>query len=184
MSKCGNQKLKILYLLQLLYDKSDQTHPVTMEQMLAYLAENGVAAERKSLYSDIEALRSFGVNVVLRKSKPSGYYLEGSRGKRSRSNLIGRHIAGKPRKNANAPSRPVELECGGTLAPAVAKSLGGQTAPKPGANGLYHVAGCAAITPQFYAWLFYYGEEVRLLAPPDAVEHMQAQLQRALALYS
>ena len=39
------------YLLQ----NSDEEHPVTVHQMIQYLESNGIAAERKSIYDDIEA---------------------------------------------------------------------------------------------------------------------------------
>jgi len=75
MAKSPNQKLKLLYLMQLLTEKTDEAHPVTMDEIIAYLASNGVSAERKSLYDDIEALRRYGYDVEMTKSRPCGYYV-------------------------------------------------------------------------------------------------------------
>ena len=75
MSKSPNQKLKLLYLAQLLTEQSDADHPVSMETILRHLAANGIAAERKSLYADIDALRTFGLDIVMTKARPAGYYL-------------------------------------------------------------------------------------------------------------
>lgn len=76
MSKSYNQKLKILYLMQLLLDNTDEQHPVSMDQIMGYLNSHGVAAERKSIYDDIEALRLFGLDVCLvRKTPMTGYYI-------------------------------------------------------------------------------------------------------------
>lgn len=78
MAKAFNQKLKILYLLQMLFQKTDENHTVSMQQILQMLEQNGISAERKSIYDDMEILRQFGFDIMFRKSQPTGYYL-GSR---------------------------------------------------------------------------------------------------------
>lgn len=75
MPKSPNQKLKLLYLAQLLLEKSDAAHPIPMDAIIRHLAANDIAAERKSLYDDIEALRTFGLDIGMTKAKPGGYYL-------------------------------------------------------------------------------------------------------------
>ncbi len=79
MAKNPNQKLKILYVLQYLQHNSDEAHPVSIKQLIAYLLTQGIPAERKSLYDDLEALRLFGLDIVTTKTGgQTGYYL-GSR---------------------------------------------------------------------------------------------------------
>lgn len=184
MSKCGNQKLKILYLLQFLHDQSDPNHPASMEQLLSYLAENGISAERKSIYSDIDALRSFGVDVELRKARPAGYYLVSPRGKqKSPSSWIGPIVASSYNKGGGN-LREIQLECTAKVFPVMEKHLGkGSAQPAAGGDRFLFTA-AALVTPQFFAWLFSLGESVRLLGPEDAVEQMKAQLQKTAELYS
>ena len=78
MARSQNQKLKLLYLMQYLLQQSDEAHPVGIAQMVDMLASHGIAAERKSLYGDLEALRDFGLDVVQARGKTVGYYI-GSR---------------------------------------------------------------------------------------------------------
>jgi len=78
MAKSANQKLKLLYLARYLLQQSDENHPVTLAQITEHLNKQGISAERKSLYSDIEALRDFGLDVIQVRSKTTGYYV-GSR---------------------------------------------------------------------------------------------------------
>lgn len=78
MAKSASQKLKLLYLMQFLLTNSDEAHPVGVSQMTAELNSHGIAAERKSLYDDIEALRLFGLDIIQTKGKTTGYYI-GSR---------------------------------------------------------------------------------------------------------
>ncbi|MBQ9563077.1 MAG: WYL domain-containing protein [Lachnospiraceae bacterium] len=75
MPKSNHQKLKILYIYQLLREKTDETHVVSMQEILDELLRYGIKAERKSIYDDIEELRFFGADIEVRKDKPRGYYL-------------------------------------------------------------------------------------------------------------
>ena len=69
MAKSHNQKAKILFLERILRETGED-HVVTMQEILAKLLENGIPAERKSIYDDIEALRSFGMDVRFRRGRP------------------------------------------------------------------------------------------------------------------
>ena len=76
MARSANQKLKLLYLQQYLMRCSDERHPVTVAQMIDWLARQDVAAERKSIYEDMEALRRFGLDVQsVRVGSSTGYFL-------------------------------------------------------------------------------------------------------------
>lgn len=63
MPRSENQKQKLLYLKQFFEEKTDEDHPATMPDILAYLKANGVDAERKSIYTDLTALADFGMDV-------------------------------------------------------------------------------------------------------------------------
>lgn len=78
MPKGPNQKLKILYLMRYLSENSDEDNPVTMNEIIAYLERCGIHAERKSIYDDIESLRTFGMDIIGEKRGSYVYYL-GSR---------------------------------------------------------------------------------------------------------
>lgn len=78
MAKAPNQKLKLLYLMRLLLERTDEAHPITVSEMIQHLASHNISAERKSIYDDLEALRLFGLDIVQTKSKTTGYYI-GSR---------------------------------------------------------------------------------------------------------
>ena len=76
MPRSSNQKLKLLYLMRYLLQNTDEQHPATTNQLIAFLAEQDVKAERKSIYDDMEALRLFGLDVERTESgRSSGYYV-------------------------------------------------------------------------------------------------------------
>lgn len=77
LMKKSNQKLKLLYLLKILMEETDEAHPLTLAQIMEKLAGYGIEAERKSLYSDMEALRDYGVNIEKSGSRQCVYYVTG-----------------------------------------------------------------------------------------------------------
>lgn len=73
--KKSNQKLKLLYLARILTEKTDEEHAITVPEIIAELSRNGISAERKSIYDDLECLRLFGLDICSRKSRTTGYYI-------------------------------------------------------------------------------------------------------------
>ena len=79
MPKGANQKLKLYYLAKLMIKKTDDDHYLTMPQIREQLEEYGITADRKSLYDDMEALRTLGIDVILEKGGRNCYYHVGSK---------------------------------------------------------------------------------------------------------
>ncbi len=64
MAKGSNQKLKLMYLYKILMENTDETHSISMSDILLKLKDYGITAERKSIYNDLESLRQYGVDIV------------------------------------------------------------------------------------------------------------------------
>ena len=64
----ANKKLKLLYLARFFQQETDEQHPKTLQEMIAYLDSFGISAERKSIYDDMELLRLFGMDIQTVKS--------------------------------------------------------------------------------------------------------------------
>lgn len=75
MPKSFRQKIKILYLMRAFLELTDQRHPMSVKDLIAYLEDFGIQAERKTIYDDIENLRIFGMDIVSRRERPAGFYL-------------------------------------------------------------------------------------------------------------
>ena len=75
MSKKSNQKLKLLYIIKILREKTDEEHPISTGELISELEKCGISAERKSVYDDIEALMLFGLDIVKIQAKSNLYYL-------------------------------------------------------------------------------------------------------------
>ena len=59
MSRSANQKLKLIYLEKILKEKTDDEHYITMPEILDALAAYGIEANRKSIYTDMDALEQY-----------------------------------------------------------------------------------------------------------------------------
>ena len=76
MPRSSFQKLKIIYIMEYLLKNSDEDHAVTTNQIIAYLKSHDITAERKTVYSDIDALRDFGLDIIqVSEGNNHGYYV-------------------------------------------------------------------------------------------------------------
>ena len=75
MGKTKFQKLKILYIMQMLMENTDEEHAISTADIIKGLKAQGIEAERKSVYDDIEMLKLFGLDILSRRSEPKGYYI-------------------------------------------------------------------------------------------------------------
>ncbi len=78
MPRSANQKLKLIYLMKLLMEKTDENHMLTVSQILGELKGSGISAGRKSVYGDLAALRTFGLDIVsVRAAGTVSYFIAG-----------------------------------------------------------------------------------------------------------
>jgi len=69
------KKSRILYIQQYLSESTDDTHPVTVADILAYLEAKGIPASRKTVVQDIEQLLESGVDIVCNTGRPNEYFI-------------------------------------------------------------------------------------------------------------
>lgn len=73
--KVHNPKAKIetLYVMRILQEETDAEHGLLLRELIERLRDYGIKAERKGLYSDIQALRKFGVDIQTFQRNPVQY---------------------------------------------------------------------------------------------------------------
>lgn len=69
---------RLFLLLQLLLEQTDEVHSVSSGDVLQFWASNGIPANRKNVYSDIQLLMDFGLDVICVRSAQNRYCI-GSR---------------------------------------------------------------------------------------------------------
>ena len=63
MPKGTNQKFKLYRLAQIMLEKTDEEHYITMSEIMEGLAEYNITADRKSIYTDLRDLSVLGIEV-------------------------------------------------------------------------------------------------------------------------
>lgn len=71
----ADPKLRLLLLGDYLFTNTDEAHTVTVPQLVAYLSERGVEADRRTVYADLARLSGYGYDIVKRRSRTHDYYL-------------------------------------------------------------------------------------------------------------
>ena len=74
MAKGTNQKLKLGYLIKILLERTDDTHSLTMPEIIEALAAYDISAERKSIYADLETIRDLGIDIIGEQKGKTFYY--------------------------------------------------------------------------------------------------------------
>lgn len=75
MSGNPQQKLKLLKLIDILSEQTDDEHPLSALEIVEQLQKSGINAERKSIYSDLQALGDYGLDVVCTRTPRTGFFL-------------------------------------------------------------------------------------------------------------
>lgn len=69
------QKLRLLYIIDILSRKSDEEHPLSATDIMDFLREDyGIECERKTVYDCIENLNEYGYEIIKSQS-PRGYFM-------------------------------------------------------------------------------------------------------------
>jgi len=79
MPKKPLQNQKLLRLQQIFLQETDENHGLTMEEIIARLAESGISAERKSIYENIDTLNQCGMDILREKQGNRTLYYAASR---------------------------------------------------------------------------------------------------------
>ncbi len=79
LAKGTNQKLKLIYLMRIMLEETDEEHRLTMPEIISELYKYDISAERKSVYNDIEALKYYGIDIQSEKKNNTYSYYVASR---------------------------------------------------------------------------------------------------------
>lgn len=71
----GQTNIRIIELLRFLLLKTDENHPATVSDIIAYLKEKGIQTVRQTVYGDLSALADAGLDIVVTKSKQNQYFI-------------------------------------------------------------------------------------------------------------
>ncbi len=68
-------KLRILYIMKILLEKTDEKHTMSASDIDKELRRYGMSIDRKTVYNDIETLKAFGMDILQARGANNGYYI-------------------------------------------------------------------------------------------------------------
>lgn len=80
MAKLDGQRPKLLFLLKILNEYTDEEHGISIREIIEKLAAYDVPAERKSIYADMDCLKALGYSLTMtrRRRKPITRFTSGT----------------------------------------------------------------------------------------------------------
>ncbi len=75
MPKKSGQKLRLIYLIEILKKHSDEEHPLNATQIAEKLLEYDIEAERKTVYDDLSALEDAGYDIIKTTTPKKGWFM-------------------------------------------------------------------------------------------------------------
>lgn len=69
-----NNSFRPLYLLQYLYENTDEEHPATTADIINFFAERDIKVHRQTIANDIEILNNFGFDIITVRSRQNMYF--------------------------------------------------------------------------------------------------------------
>lgn len=74
MAKLDGQRPKLLFLLKILNEYTDEEHGISIREIIEKLAAYDVPAERKSIYADMDCLKALGYSLTMTRRRREAYY--------------------------------------------------------------------------------------------------------------
>ena len=71
-----NQKLRILYIMDIMLQRTDDQHLLNASQLCDILEqEYSISTDRRTIYTEMETLSAYGLDIQQKKGKNPGYYI-------------------------------------------------------------------------------------------------------------
>lgn len=181
MPKSSNQKLKLIYLMKILLERTDETHSITMSEIIDALAVYDISAERKSLYNDIENLRVYGLDVIgTQEDRTYSYHIRNRQFELAELKLLVDSVQSAKfitAKKSNELIKKIE----GLASKYEASQLHVSMIRLDDKRFVVNVE--VAVSRQFLAWIISLGEGVTLVGPDNVVEMMNIEIDRLIKQY-
>jgi predicted DNA-binding transcriptional regulator YafY len=71
----ADSRKRLLMLREYLFERTDEKHAATAQEMIAHLELAGVPADRRTVYADLALLKRSGMDIRVRRRRANEYYL-------------------------------------------------------------------------------------------------------------
>ena len=187
-----DQKLRTLYLMEILLERTDDEHMLNASELCTILdQEYGISTDRRTIYTEKEVLDKFGLDIQQKKGKCPGYYIGARDFELPELKLLVDAVQSSKfitEKKSKELIQKLEKLCCKSDADMLSKYVFIVNRPKTENETVYYNVDYihrvpVSVSPQFFGWLTGIGSGMRIVGPEEVRQQYKEYLQDLVQNY-
>ena len=187
-----DQKLRTLYLMEILLERTDDEHMLNASELCTILdQEYGISTDRRTIYSEMEVLDKFGLDIQQKKGKCPGYYIGARDFELPELKLLVDAVQSSKfitEKKSKELIQKLEKLCCKSDADMLSKYVFIVNRPKTENETVYYNVDYihrvpVSVSTQFFGWLTGIGSGMRIVGPEEVRQQYKEYLQDVIQNY-
>ena len=187
-----DQKLRTLYLMETLLERTDDEHMLNASELCTILdQEYGISTDRRTIYTEMEVLDKFGLDIQQKKGKCPGYYIGARDFELPELKLLVDAVQSSKfitEKKSKELIQKLEKLCCKSDADMLSKYVFIVNRPKTENETVYYNVDYihrvpVSVSTQFFGWLTGIGSGMRIVGPEEVRQQYKEYLQDVIQNY-
>ena len=187
-----DQKLRTLYLMEILLERTDDEHMLNASELCTILdQEYGISTDRRTIYTEMEVLDKFGLDIQQKKGKCPGYYIGARDFELPELKLLVDAVQSSKfitEKKSKELIQKLEKLCCKSDADMLSKYVFIVNRPKTENETVYYNVDYihrvpVSVSTQFFGWLTGIGSGMRIVGPEEVRQRYKEYLQDVIQNY-
>ena len=187
-----DQKLRTLYLMEILLERTDDEHMLNASELCTILdQEYGISTDRRTIYTEMEVLDKFGLDIQQKKGKCPGYYIGVREFELPELKLLVDAVQSSKfitEKKSKELIQKLEKLCCKSDADMLSKYVFIVNRPKTENETVYYNVDYihrvpVSVSTQFFGWLTGIGSGMRIVGPEEVRQQYKEYLQDVIQNY-
>ena len=187
-----DQKLRTLYLMEILLERTDDEHRLNASELCTILKqEYGISTDRRTIYTEMEILDKFGLDIQQKKGKCPGYYIGVREFELPELKLLVDAVQSSKfitEKKSKELIQKLEKLCCKSDADMLSKYVFIVNRPKTENETVYYNVDYihrvpVSVSTQFFGWLTGIGSGMRIVGPEEVRQQYKEYLQDVIQNY-
>ena len=187
-----DQKLRTLYLMEILLERTDDEHMLNASELCTILdQEYGISTDRRTIYTEMEVLDKFGLDIQQKKGKCPGYYIGARDFELPELKLLVDAVQSSKfitEKKSKELIQKLEKLCCKSDADMLSKYVFIVNRPKTENETVYYNVDYihrvpVSVSTQFFGWLTGIGSGMKIVGPEEVKQQYKEYLQDVIQNY-
>ena len=187
-----DQKLRTLYLMEILLERTDDEHMLNASELCTILnQEYGISTDRRTIYTEKEVLDKFGLDIQQKKGKCPGYYIGARDFELPELKLLVDAVQSSKfitEKKSKELIQKLEKLCCKSDADMLSKYVFIVNRPKTENETVYYNVDYihrvpVSVSTQFFGWLTGIGSGMKIVGPEEVKQQYKEYLQDVIQNY-